>query len=106
MNIQKMMKQAQKMQRQMAETQEALAAQTVEASAGGGKVTVTANGASDITSIKIDPAIVDPEDVEFLEDVVLSGIKQASDKAKALAADEMGKVTGGMGGGMGIPGLG
>lgn len=106
MNIQKMMKQAQKMQRQMAETQEALAAQTVEVSAGGGKVTVSANGAGDILSIKIDPAIVDPGDVEFLEDVVLSGVKQAADKAKALASDEMGKVTGGMGGGMGIPGLG
>ena len=105
MNIGKMMKQAQKMQRQMAETQEALAAQTVEATAGGGKVTVTANGSGDILSIKIDPAIVDPEDVEMLEDIVLSGVKQAADKAKQLAADEMGKITGGMGG-MGLPGMG
>ena len=106
MNIQKMMKQAQKMQRQMAETQEALAAQTIEASAGGGKVTVSANGAGDILSITIDPAIVDADDVEFLEDVILAGAQQAAEKAKSLAADEMGKVTGGLGGGMGIPGLG
>ncbi|CAN5216080.1 hypothetical protein BH23VER1_BH23VER1_37550 [soil metagenome] len=97
MNIAKMMKQAQKMQQQMAAAQEALADQTVEATAGGGKVTVTANGAGDILSIKIDPAIVDPEDVEILEDLVLSGIKNASEKAKELAGAELGKVTGGMG---------
>ncbi len=97
MNIAKMMKQAQKMQQQMAAAQEALAAQVVEATAGGGKVTVTANGAGDILSIKIDPAIVDPEDVEILEDLVLSGVKNAAEKAKELAGAEMGKVTGGMG---------
>jgi DNA-binding YbaB/EbfC family protein len=97
MNIQKMMKQAQKMQSQMQEAQAALAEKTVEATAGGGKVTVTATGAGDITGIKIDPAVVDPEDVEILEDLVLSGIHQAAEKAKELAAEEMGKVTGGMG---------
>ncbi|MEM8953643.1 MAG: YbaB/EbfC family nucleoid-associated protein [Verrucomicrobiota bacterium] len=97
MNIAKMMKQAQKMQAQMQEAQAALAEKTVEASAGSGKVTVTATGAGEITSIKIDPAIVDPEDVEILEDLVLSGITQASEKAKELAAEEMEKVTGGMG---------
>ena len=108
MNIAKMMKQAQQMQSKMAAAQEALAAQTVEGTAGGGKVTVTATGAGDITAIKIDPAIVDPEDTEMLEDLILSGVKNASDAAKALAADEMGKATGGMGGalgGMGLPGM-
>ncbi|MEM7144001.1 MAG: YbaB/EbfC family nucleoid-associated protein [Verrucomicrobiota bacterium] len=97
MNIAKMMKQAQKMQAQMQEAQAALAEKSVEATVGGGKVTVTATGAGDITSIKIDPAIVDPEDVEILEDLILSGVTQASEKAKELASEEMGKVTGGMG---------
>jgi DNA-binding YbaB/EbfC family protein len=104
MNIAKMMKQAQKMQSQMQEAQAALAEKSVEATAGGGKVTVTATGAGDITGIKIDPAVVDPEDVEILEDLVLSGIHQAAEKVKELAAEEMGKVTGDMGlpPGMGI----
>jgi DNA-binding YbaB/EbfC family protein len=97
MNIQKMMKQAQKMQSQMQEAQAALAEKSVEATVGGGKVTVTATGAGEITGIKIDPIVVDPEDVEMLEDLVLSGIHQACEKAKELASDEMGKVTGGMG---------
>lgn len=99
-----MMKQAQKMQQQMADAQAALADQTVEATAGGGKVTVTATGAGDVTSIKISPDVIDPEDVEILEDLVLSGVKQALEKAKALSSDEMGKITGGMGlpGGLGL----
>lgn len=104
MNIAKMMKQAQKMQRQMQEAQEALAEKTVEATAGGGKVTVTANGAGEILSVKIDPAVVDPDDVEMLEDLVLSGVKLAIEKSKELASDEMGKITGGLGG-MGLPGF-
>ena len=85
------------MQSQMQEAQAALAEKSVEATVGGGKVTVTATGAGEITGIKIDPVVVDPEDVEILEDLVLSGIHQASEKAKELAAEEMGKVTGGMG---------
>ncbi|MFV1995310.1 MAG: YbaB/EbfC family nucleoid-associated protein [Verrucomicrobiales bacterium] len=97
MNIAKMMKQAQKMQQDMQDAQAALAEQTVEATAGGGKITVVANGAGDIQSIKIDPAVVDPEDVEMLEDLVLSGVTQAAQKAKELAGEEMGKITGGMG---------
>jgi DNA-binding YbaB/EbfC family protein len=97
MNIQKMMKQAQKMQAKLAETQAELAEMTVEVTAGGGKITVVANGAGDVLSIKIDKAIVDPDDVEMLEDLVLSGVKQAIEKGKAMAADEMTKITGGMG---------
>lgn len=89
------------MQEQMARTQSELAEKTVEVEAGGGKVKVVANGAGDIISIKIDKQIVDPNDVEFLEEVVLSGVKSAIEQGKALAESEMTKITGGLG----IPGL-
>ena len=101
MNIQKMLQQAQQMQTKLAATQAQLANKTVEASAGGGKITVTANGAGDVLSIKIDPSVVDPQDVEMLEDLVLAGVKQAIEDGRKLAADEMKKITGGMN----IPGL-
>ena len=101
MNLNKLMKQAQKMQEQMARTQSELAEKTVEVEAGGGKVKVVANGAGDVMSIKIDKQIVDPDDVEFLEEVVLSGVKSAIEQGKALAESEMTKITGGLG----IPGL-
>ena len=97
MNIQKMMKQAQKMQEQLARAQEELADKTVEVTAGGGKITVVATGAGDVVSIKISKDVVDPEDVEFLEDVVLSGVKLAIAKAKEMNQQEMGKLTAGMG---------
>ncbi|MEI8233845.1 MAG: YbaB/EbfC family nucleoid-associated protein [Verrucomicrobiota bacterium] len=97
MNIQKMMKQAQKMQEQLARAQEDLAAQTVEASAGGGKVTVVATCAGDVVSIKISKDVVDPEDVEFLEDLVLTGVKAAIAKGKEQSQAEMSKLTSGMG---------
>ena len=97
----KLMKQAQKMQEQMAKTQAELEEKTVEVSAGGGKVTVVANGAGEVLSIKIDKEIVDPNDVEFLEEVVLSGVKQAIEQGKALAQSEMTRITGGLG----MPGL-
>ena len=106
MNIAKMMKQAQKMQKEMAEAQAGLADEEVEASVGGGKVTVRANCAGDILSIKIDPVVVDPDDVEMLEDLVLSGVKQAIDTGKAKANEEMSKITGAMGGLPGMGGLG
>ena len=76
MDIQKLMKQAQQMQAGMQKTQEELANKSVEASVGGGKVTVVANGAGDVQSIRIDPSVVDPEDVEFLQDLVLSEFKR------------------------------
>ena len=97
MNINKLMKQAQKMQEQMAKTQAELEEKTVEVQAGGGKVTVVANGAGDVVSIKIAKEIVDPEDIEILEDLVLSGVQQAIEQGKALAQSEMSKLTGGMG---------
>jgi len=97
MNLNKLMKQAQKMQEQMAKTQAELEDKTVEVQAAGGKVTVVANGAGEVLSLKIAPEIVDPEDVEFLEEAVLSGVKQAIEQGKALAQDEMSKITGGLG---------
>ena len=102
MNIAKMMKQAQQMQKKMQDAQEALAEKQIESRVGGGKVTVTATGAGDIVGIKIDPAAVDPDDVEFLEDLVLQGVKQAQEDAKVLAQEEMAKV----GGGLDLGGLG
>ncbi len=97
MNIQKMMKQAQKMQEQLAQTQAELADKTVEVSSGGGKITVVANGAGDVISIKISKEAVDPNDVEFLEDLVLNGVQQAIAKGKEVAQTEMSKITAGMG---------
>lgn len=102
MNIQKMMQEAQRMQKQMLAAQEKLAEQTVEATAGGGKVTVVANGAGDVVSIKIAKEVVDPEDVEFLEDLVLTAVKKAIEDGKAMSQAEMSKLMppgmGGLGG--------
>jgi len=97
MNIQKMMKQAQQMQAKMQEAQEQLSQREVEATAGGGKITVKANGAGDVLSIKISKDVVDPNDVEMLEDLVLSGVQKAIEEGRALMQAEMGKITGGMG---------
>ncbi|MBJ7258411.1 MAG: YbaB/EbfC family nucleoid-associated protein [Chthoniobacterales bacterium] len=103
MNIQKMMKEAQKMQERLAKAQSDLANQSIDVSAGGGKVSLTVNGAGDITAIKISPDVVDPQDVEMLEDLVLSGIREAQEASRKLQSETMGKVTGGLGG---LPGLG
>ena len=97
MNLKKMMQQATKMQEQMQSAQAGLADKSVTATAGGGKVTVTANGAGEVIAIKIDKSVVDPEDVEMLEDLVLTGVQKAIAEAKALAESEMGKVTAGLG---------
>jgi DNA-binding YbaB/EbfC family protein len=97
MNLNKLMKQAQKMQEQKAQTQAELAEKTVEVEAGGGKVKVVANGAGEILSIKIDKEVVDPNDVEFLEEVVLSGVQGAIEQGKALAQSEMNKISSGLG---------
>jgi nucleoid-associated protein EbfC len=98
MNLNKLMKQAQRMQEQMAKTQAELENKTVEVSAAGGKVKVTANGAGDVLAIKIDKEVVDPNDVEFLEEVVLNAVQQAVEQGKALAQSEMSRITGGLSG--------
>ena len=105
MNFNKMLKQAQKMQADAQKMQSDLATKTFTASVGGGKVTVVATGAGDVVSIKISKDVVDPDDVEMLEDLVLSGVKQAIEEGKKSAETEMGKLTAGLGG-MGLPGMG
>ena len=91
-----MMKQAQKMQAKIMKIQEEMGEQSVEASAGGGMVTVTANGKQEILSIRIEPEVVDPEDVEMLQDLVAAAVNEALKKAQEMVAEEMAKVTGGM----------
>ena len=97
MNLNKLMKQAKKMEKQMAKTKEARERKKGGVRAAGGKVTVVANGAGEVLSIKIAKEIVDPEDVDFLEEAVLSGVKQAIAQAKELGQSEMTKITGGLG---------
>ena len=97
-NMQQLMKQAQKMQQQLAAAQVELAAAEVIGTAGGGLVTVTLNGAGEVLSLKIDPKSVDPDDVESLEDLVLAAIRDGVRQAQELAATTMGPVTGAMGG--------
>lgn len=108
-NMQQMLKQVQKMQHDMELAQEQLAEETVEASAGGGIVTVTVSGALDVRSVEIDPSAVDPEDVEMLCDLVLAATNEALRSAQELAASRMSAVTGGLDpgslGGLGLPGL-
>lgn len=96
------MKQAQKMQREMAKLQEELENKTFETSAGGGAVTVVATGKKEIQEIKINPEVVDPEDVEMLQDLILAAVNEALRKAEEMVSSEMGKLTGGLGA---FPGL-
>ncbi len=100
-NMGKMMKQVQAMQKKMAKLQEELGEKQVTASAGGGAVTVTVNGKQEVLAVKIDKEVVDPEDVEMLQDLVLSAVNEALNKAQEMMAEEMNKITGGMN----IPGL-
>lgn len=97
MNMDKLMKQAQKMQAQMAAVQDELEKMTVEGSAGGGVVKAAVNGQGEILSISISPEVVSADDVGMLEDLVLSAIKDAAGKSKEIAAQKMNSVTGGMG---------
>jgi len=100
-NLGKMMKQAQQMQARMAQVQEELKEETVEASAGGGMVRVVMTGDMQLRSLKIDPGAIDADDVELLEDMVAAAMNEAIRSAQELAAAKMGAVTGGMS----IPGL-
>lgn len=96
-----LMKQAQQMQQKMLKLQEEIATKTLDASVGGGMVTVTVNGKSEVLRIKIEPQVVDPDDVEMLEDLIVAGVNEALRKAQEMMAEEMGKLTGGLK----IPGL-
>jgi len=103
--MQDILRQAQKMQRQMLQAQEELAALIIEGSAAGDLVKVTVNGKGDILSLKINPEAVDPDDVEMLEDAVLAAINDAIGKAHKAAEEKMAKATGGMGAMGGMMGL-
>ena len=104
MDVNKMLQQVQQMQAEMAKAQEELAVQTVEASVGGGMVTVTANGAGEILSVKIKPEAIDADDPETLEDLVLAGVNEALRNAQELMHSRLGGALGGAGG-LGLPGL-
>jgi DNA-binding YbaB/EbfC family protein len=95
-NMGNLLKKAQELQEKMAKLQEELGEKTVEASSGGGMVTVVANGKQEIVSIKIDPEVVDANDVEMLEDLILAAINDALYQAKQMVSDEMSQLTGGV----------
>ena len=104
-DMNKMLQQVQQMQEQMAKTQEELAGETVEASVGGGMVTVKANGAGEIIEIKIKPEAIDPDDPESLEDLIVAGVNEALRNVQQLVQSRLGGALGGLGGGLGLPGL-
>ncbi|MDH3476110.1 MAG: YbaB/EbfC family nucleoid-associated protein [Rhodospirillales bacterium] len=95
-NLGQMMKQAQQMQAKMAEMQEQLAAAEMTGAAGGGMVQVTMNGKGELRAVKIDPALVDPQDVEVLEDLIVAAAQDAKSKVEIHVAEEMQKLTGGL----------
>ncbi len=104
-NMGQLMKQAQQLQSKMAQLQEEVGNKTVEASAGGGMVTVVANGKQEVISIHIDQEVIDPDDAEMLQDLIMAAVNDALGKAKAMMNEEMGKLTQGMNI-PGLPGLG
>ena len=100
-NMNSMLKQAQKMQQDMLRVQEELETKKVEATVGGGSVTAVVSGKKELVKISINPEVVDPEDVEMLEDLILAAVNEGMRKAEELASGEMNKIAGGMN----IPGL-
>lgn len=103
MNIQQMMKQAQKMQKKMEEIQEEAGKEIVEASAGGGMVTVSVNGKQELLSMKIEEDVVSSDDIEMLQDLIVAAVNEGIRKSQEMVQEKMSKVTGGMG--MNIPGM-
>ncbi len=103
-NMQQLMKQAQKMQEQLAQTQAELAETEVSGTAGGGLVTATLTGGGELTALTIDPKAVDPDDVETLQDLVVAAVRDAHRAVEQLAAEKMGPMAGGLGG-LGLPGM-
>ncbi len=100
-DMQGILRQAQQMKERLARLQEELAGKTVEASAGGGMVTVVVNGRQEVVSIRIEREVVTPEDVELLQDLVTGAVNEAISRSRKMMADEMAKITGGMN----LPGL-
>ena len=100
-NMQAMIKQAQKMQEDMAAKQEELEGREYEVAAGGGVISVKINGRKEILSVKIDPEVVDPDDVDTLEDLIVAAVNEAIKKVETVSADEMQRITGGIG----LPGM-
>jgi len=95
-DMQGILRQAQQMQERLAKLQEELAGKTVEASAGGGMVTVVVNGRQEVLSVRIEKEVVSPEDVELLQDLVAGAVNEAISRSRKMMADEMAKITGGM----------
>lgn len=95
-DMRQLMKQAQQMQEQLAAAQEEMASRTFEGTAGGGVVSATVSGAQELQSVSIDPSVVDPEDVEMLQDLVVAAVNQAMKNAAEAAGDQLGGLTGGM----------
>ena len=106
MDLNKMMQQVQEMQAQMQQAQEELKDETVQATAGGGMVTVVADGTGEIKQIKIDPKAIDPSEPEMLEDMILAAVNEAVRSAQSLMESRLGGLAGGALGGLGLPGLG
>ena len=106
MDMNQLFEQMGQMQEQMKKAQEELANETVEATAGGGMVTVIANGTGKIKQIKIDPKAIDPSDAEMLEDMILAAVNEAIRSAQSLTESKLGGLAGGALGGLGLPGLG
>ena len=104
MDMNKMLQQVAQMQEKVAKAQEELASETVEASAGGGMVTVKANGALEVTEIKISPEAIDPDDPEMLSDMILAAVNEALRSAQSLMESRLGGMMGGLGG-LGLPGM-
>ena len=102
-NLGNILKQAQKMQERIAQVQQELSARIVESSSGGGMVTATVNGKQELLSVKIDLSVVNPQDVEMLQDLVVSAVNSAIKKSQEMMSEEMGKVTAGLN--INIPGL-
>jgi DNA-binding YbaB/EbfC family protein len=106
MDMDKLLQQVGQMQEQMQQAQDELQQETLESSAGGGMVTVVANGAGEIMQIKIDPKAIDPDDPELLADMVLAAVNEAIRSARTLQESKLGGLAGGALGGLGLPGLG
>ena len=105
-NVNKMMQQVQKMQQEMQQAQDELARETVTASVGGGAVKATMTGGLELVSLEINPEVVDPEDVEMLQDMVLAAVNESLNSAQEMASKRLGGITGGLGDlGINMPGL-